>query len=140
MPEEARIYFQRNDTLLNISNNQYQLRPETAESICFMHKFTGLPKYREMAWNLFLGINSSTRAKFGISWVRNLNGTQPHPPQRRRKLFFAETLKYLYLTFSVSDLLHPTESVFNTEAHPLKIISESEAKKWVEYFLKSTSG
>lgn len=33
----------------------------------------------------------------------------------------AETLKYLYLTFSPSDTISLDDYVFNTEAHPLRI-------------------
>ena len=36
--------------------------------------------------------------------------------------FVAETLKYSYLLFSSSDLVPLDEYVFNTEAHPLKIM------------------
>lgn len=33
----------------------------------------------------------------------------------------AETLKYLYLIFSPSDLISLDDFVFNTEAHPMRI-------------------
>jgi mannosyl-oligosaccharide alpha-1,2-mannosidase len=46
--------------------------------------------------------------------------------------FLAETLKYLYLTFSGSDLLPTGSWVFNTEAHPLRIWSAEEAAKMVK--------
>lgn len=35
--------------------------------------------------------------------------------------YFAETLKYLYLTFSDTDLVVLDEFVFNTEGHPLRV-------------------
>ena len=37
-----------------------------------------------------------------------------------QSLFLAETLKYLYLLFSLD------EWVFNTEAHPLKIVARND--------------
>lgn len=34
------------------------------------------------------------------------------------RFFFAEVLKYLYLTFTDPKIIHLSEWVFNTEAHP----------------------
>lgn len=39
---------------------------------------------------------------------------------RKQSFWFAETLKYLYLTFSDPSLLDLDEFVLNTEAHPLR--------------------
>lgn len=40
-----------------------------------------------------------------------------------QSFFLAETLKYLYLLFSPPSVISLDEWVFNTEAHPLKIVS-----------------
>lgn len=40
-----------------------------------------------------------------------------------QSFFLAETLKYLYLLFSPPLVIPLDEWVFNTEAHPLKIVS-----------------
>jgi hypothetical protein len=37
-----------------------------------------------------------------------------------QSFFLAETLKYFYLIFCDSDVIHLDEWVFNTEAHPIK--------------------
>lgn len=37
--------------------------------------------------------------------------------------FLSETLKYLYLLFSPSSVISLDEWVFNTEAHPLRIVT-----------------
>jgi len=37
--------------------------------------------------------------------------------------FLSETLKYLYLLFSPSSVISLDEWVFNTEAHPLRIMT-----------------
>ena len=50
------------------------------------------------------------------------------PPLRRDKMetfFLGETLKYLFLLFSDTSVLPLTEFVFNTEAHPLPILSHT---------------
>lgn len=39
-----------------------------------------------------------------------------------QSFFLAETLKYLYLLFSPPSVISLDEWVFNTEAHPLKIV------------------
>jgi len=49
-------------------------------------------------------------------------------PRRRanddlqQSFFLAETLKYLYLIFSDDDVISLDEFVFNTEAHPMRIL------------------
>jgi len=40
-----------------------------------------------------------------------------------QSFFLAETLKYLYLLFSPSTVIPLDEWVFNTEAHPVRIVS-----------------
>lgn len=39
--------------------------------------------------------------------------------------FLAETFKYLYLLFSPPSIISLDEWVFNTEAHPLKIVTRN---------------
>lgn len=39
-----------------------------------------------------------------------------------QSFFLAETLKYLYLLFSSSSVIPLDEWVFNTEAHPIRIV------------------
>ena len=40
-----------------------------------------------------------------------------------QSFFLAETLKYLYLLFSPTSVISLDEWVFNTEAHPLRIVT-----------------
>lgn len=47
----------------------------------------------------------------------------PTHDDTQQSFFLAETLKYLYLLFSPADVLPLDEWVFNTEAHPLKILA-----------------
>lgn len=51
------------------------------------------------------------------------------PPQRNNKqesFWLAETLKYLYLLYSPLDVIPLDTWVFNTEAHPLKVMKPSQ--------------
>ena len=43
-----------------------------------------------------------------------------------QSFFLAETLKYLYLLFSPPSVIPLDEWVFNTEAHPLRIVTRNE--------------
>ena len=43
-----------------------------------------------------------------------------------QSFFLAETLKYLYLLFSPSSVISLDEWVFNTEAHPLRIVTRHD--------------
>lgn len=42
-----------------------------------------------------------------------------------QSFFLAETLKYLYLLFSPPSVIPLDEWVFNTEAHPLRIVTRN---------------
>lgn len=114
-----------------IENPVYMLRPESCESVYVMWKFTGLPKFRMYAWNMFSGINKYARKSKGFGHIRdvnNANDTRSYGNQE--SFFFAETLKYLYLTFADTSLISPAQWVFNTEGHPLRHFTEEEAQKW----------
>jgi mannosyl-oligosaccharide alpha-1,2-mannosidase len=93
-----------------------------------------------MAWDLFLGINQSTRSEFGFSHVRNVDSINPSKVNNQESFFIAETLKYLYLTFADSNVINPNECVFNPGAHPFKIIPKEVAKTWIKYLPKTTKG
>jgi len=43
-----------------------------------------------------------------------------------QSFFLAETLKYLYLLFSPTSVISLDEWVFNTEAHPLRIVTRGD--------------
>ena len=48
-------------------------------------------------------------------------------PFKKQSFFLAETLKYFYLIFCDSDVINLDEWVFNTEAHPLKVIKRASS-------------
>lgn len=49
-----------------------------------------------------------------------------------QSFFLAETLKYLYLLFSPPTVIPLDEWVFNTEAHPLKIVKRDGIAHFAE--------
>ncbi|KAJ2542550.1 hypothetical protein EV175_006046 [Coemansia sp. RSA 1933] len=107
------------------TNSQYILRPETLESLFILYRVTGDPKYQEWGWNIFLGIEEHTKVEGGgYAALRNVQASKLFRSleDSMESFFLAETLKYLYLLFSPTDLIALDEYVLNTEAHPLKII------------------
>jgi mannosyl-oligosaccharide alpha-1,2-mannosidase len=104
--------------------DEYLLRPEAVESIYVLWKFTGLQKYRDIAWNFFQGIQKACKVRHGYSSVSRVSRRKIKHTDLMESFFLAETLKYLYLTFSDSRFLSPTEWVFNTEDHPLRILTQ----------------
>ena len=117
------------DVKVLILKNEYNLRPETIESIYWMWKFTGDQKYRDMAWTIFLSINRTCRVKYGFTSLTNLEKKNPDYKDEMESFFLSETLKYLYLIFSDSSLISPVDWVFNTEAHPFRILQESTVRE-----------
>ncbi|XP_047624984.1 endoplasmic reticulum mannosyl-oligosaccharide 1,2-alpha-mannosidase isoform X1 [Phacochoerus africanus] len=100
------------------------LRPETVESLFYLHRFTGERKYQDWGWEILQSFNAYTRVPTGgYSSIGNVQDARnPQPRDKMESFFLGETLKYLYLLFSDDpDLLSLDAYVFNTEAHPLPI-------------------
>lgn len=103
--------------------NEFRLRPETVESVFYMWRITKEQEWRDAAWKLFQAMDTHCRVgDVGHANVADVN--RPSAKEDRMESFWlAETLKYLYLTFSDDSLLPLDRYVFNTEAHPLRILS-----------------
>jgi mannosyl-oligosaccharide alpha-1,2-mannosidase len=119
-------------------DDTYRLRPEAVESIYIIWKFTGLKKFRDDAWEMFVAINCSCRVEGGFGALRRSDQEDPIVLDVMGTFFLAETLKYLYLTFEDSRILSPGEWVFNTEGHPVRIWDPRTAKKFAR-LLRSKS-
>lgn len=65
------------------------------------------------------------RVETGFSGIRNVDQRQIVHDDVQQSFLFAETLKYLYLTFA-DDQLPLDKWVFNTEAHPFPIPEENQ--------------
>lgn len=102
-------------------------RPEAIEAIFYMFRKTGEPVYREWAWEMFESMVKHYKTPTG--WV-GLKDVRVNPPQRdntMQSFFLAETLKYFYLIFCDSDVINLDEWVFNTEAHPIKVVKRDSS-------------
>ncbi|KLJ10937.1 mannosyl-oligosaccharide alpha-1,2-mannosidase [Blastomyces silverae] len=94
-------------------------RPETIESLFMMWRVTKDPIYREWGWEIFEAFEKYTIPPHGEGYVSldDVNSIPPKVRDNMESFWLAETLKYLYLLFSPTDLLSLTDVVFNTEAH-----------------------
>jgi mannosyl-oligosaccharide alpha-1,2-mannosidase len=99
----------------------YLLRPETVESLFILYRVTGDEMYRDWGWKLFESMEAHCRVQFGYSGIRDVTAVPVIHDDFQQSFFLAETLKYLYLLFSPTNVIPLNEFVFNTEAHPFKI-------------------
>jgi mannosyl-oligosaccharide alpha-1,2-mannosidase len=110
---------------------EYILRPER---VFYAWRFTGLPYYRDAAWQMFQGIVKSCKTEHVFASITGVGSGQIRHRDEMESFFLAETLKYLYLTFVGSDALDMDEWVFNTEAHPVKVWDAATVKKFSHIF------
>ena len=94
--------------------------PELIESAYYLYHETKDERYREMGRIIF---NDMVRySKKGVGYVDVMNVETLETSDRMETYFLAETLKYLYLLFLDEDPIDHQKFVFNTEAHPLKVV------------------
>ena len=102
------------------------LRPETAETFYILYKLTGDPTYREWGHEMFLALNEHLKTDLAFGSMEDVENPELEISDKMESFFVAETLKYLYLLQdpnSEIDILR--KHVFNTEAHPLRILDET---------------
>ncbi|KAH9833334.1 glycoside hydrolase [Rhodofomes roseus] len=101
-------------------DSDYYLRPEVLESNFYAWRITGNWKYVQRAADAvdsFLKYLPTTVAYAGID---DVDATDSAFIDDMQSFWYAEVLKYLYLTFSDPSLISLDEYVFNTEGHPFK--------------------
>lgn len=122
---ETVVFNQHSDFTTGAPN--YLLRPETVESIFYLYRITKDNKYREWGWKIFQAIERYCKVEGGYSGLYNVQNTGPGNHDNLQQSFFlAETLKYLYLLFSPSNVVALDRWVFNTEAHPVTITTPKQ--------------
>lgn len=95
------------------------LRPETAESLYYLHRLTGEERYREMGRSLFRAIEAHAKVERGYATVKDVYKVPVEHVDEMHTFVLAETFKYLFLLFSPADALDLGRFVLNTEGHPL---------------------
>ncbi len=98
----------------------YPLRPENIESCFYLYRSTKDPQYQRMGQRMINDIISKCRTHAGFAALKNVVTLEKEDSME--SFFFAETLKYAYLLFAPDSTLDLKKWVFNTEAHPMKIV------------------
>lgn len=98
----------------------YIHRPEVLESNFHAWRVTGDKKYLDRAASAVASFNKYLRLSTGFPGLHDVNQPQGGLIDDTESFWFAETLKYLYLTFDDPNHISLDEWVFTTEAQPLK--------------------
>jgi len=97
----------------------YDLNPEIMESAYYLSRLTGNTEFVEMNKGFWEDLKTHCRTEIAFASVENVETMEPR--DYMPTFFFAETLKYLFLTFSPHlEGVHLEDCVFTTEAHPFK--------------------
>lgn len=96
----------------------YVLRPENIESATYLYHHTGEERYLEMGKTMFESIKKYCRLEEGYSALSDITTMERRDDME--SFFFAETLKYAYLLFDESKKLDFVNTIFTTEAHPIR--------------------
>mmetsp|Transcript_34524 Transcript_34524/g.77415 ORF Transcript_34524/g.77415 Transcript_34524/m.77415 type:complete len:262 (+) Transcript_34524:3-788(+) len=96
------------------------LRPETAESLFYLHRLTGDEKYRKWGEKIFQAILDNAKVPNGFASVRDVKAIPTSKMDEMQTFLMAETFKYLFLLFSPAAAFDMNKYFFNTEGHPLK--------------------
>lgn len=113
-----------------LGDKYYILRPEILETYFYMWRYTHEQKYRDWAWDIVEALEKYCKSEAGYSGLRNVY-IPAIKDNVQQSFFLAETLKYLYLTFSDDNLISLNDWVFNTEAHPLPILKKNETRSFM---------
>ncbi|KAF2215854.1 glycoside hydrolase family 47 protein [Cercospora zeae-maydis SCOH1-5] len=96
-------------------------RPESLESVFYAYRITGDQKWADANWQILQAINTTarTRSKPSLHVVHNVDMPSGGSTSNNLgRFFFAEVLKYLYLTFVDASVVDLSAWAFHTEARP----------------------
>lgn len=100
----------------------YILRPENIESCFYLYKLTQHLEYLWMGKVMLDDILKYCKTEEAFASIKNVETKEQS--NSMQSFFFAETLKYAYLLFAPEDAFDLNNAVFNTEAHPFKILKK----------------
>ncbi|KAL0959971.1 hypothetical protein HGRIS_011633 [Hohenbuehelia grisea] len=101
-----------------ITAADYILRPEVLESNFYAWRATGDTKYLDRAAAAVDSFNQFLPATVGFGGIDDVNNKNSTKIDDTESFWFAEVLKYLYLTFDDPQHISLDDFVFNTEAQP----------------------
>ena len=103
---------------LRVTNPAYPLRPEAIESAWYLYRTTRNPIYRDMGLAMFDALVRAARTPTGFASLANV--TTGEQKDEMPSFLLAETFKYAWLLATDRDPIDLENTVFNTEAHPLR--------------------
>jgi ER degradation enhancer, mannosidase alpha-like 2 len=98
----------------------YVLRPENLESCFYLYRKTGKKQYLQMGQAMVNSLLKHCKTEAGFAQIKDVRTMVQEDSME--SFFFAETLKYAYLLFAPAEKFDLSKWVFNTEAHPFKIL------------------
>ena len=97
----------------------YDLNPEIIESAYYLYHYTGKEKYKQMVEQYWSDIKQYCRTDVAFASIKDVQSMEKK--DYMPTFFFAETLKYFYLTFTLEEgVFNLNDYIFTTEAHPFK--------------------
>ncbi|KIK90609.1 glycoside hydrolase family 47 protein [Paxillus rubicundulus Ve08.2h10] len=118
-PDEEQLQFY-NKHGFYITTPYYILRPEVLESNFYAWRVTGDTKYLDNAASAIKSFQQYLSTTVAYTGIDDVDNTQSGKIDDMESFWFAEVLKYLYLTFDDPGNISLDDYVFNTEAHPFK--------------------
>ncbi|PCH35277.1 glycoside hydrolase family 47 protein [Wolfiporia cocos MD-104 SS10] len=113
-------FYEKHGFFVYPGESDYYLRPEVLESNFYAWRVTGDPKYVERAGDALASFMYYLQAPSAYAGINDVDATDSTFIDDMQSFWFAEVLKYLYLTFDDPENISLDEYVFNTEAHPFK--------------------
>jgi mannosyl-oligosaccharide alpha-1,2-mannosidase len=102
---------------------EYKGRPEYVESLFYAWRITGEQRYRDWAWEAFAAMEEHCKAPFGYAQLADVWAQgEDNWVDMQESFWAAETLKYLWLTFTDVETASLDTWVFSTEGHPFRMI------------------
>ncbi|KAJ7078557.1 glycoside hydrolase family 47 protein [Mycena belliarum] len=103
-----------------ITSSDYIQRPEVLESNFHAWRITGDTKYLDRAAAAIKSFNTFLRVNNAYASLNDVDNTGAGRIDITESFWFAEVLKYLYLTFDDPSHISLDDYVLNTECHPLR--------------------
>ncbi|EJC99387.1 seven-hairpin glycosidase [Fomitiporia mediterranea MF3/22] len=119
---DLKFYDEHGFYVLN-GGSDYILRPEVLESNFYAWRVTGDVKYFERARAAADSMNKFLKVNNAFAGIEDVTVTNSAFIDDTESFFFAEVMKYLFLTFDDPEHISLDNFVFNTEAQPFKIDS-----------------
>jgi mannosyl-oligosaccharide alpha-1,2-mannosidase len=117
LPDAEQLAFY-NEHGYYITGSDYIQRPEVLESNFYAYRVTGDSKYLDRAASAIASFNTFLKTSTGFAGINDVNNVDTTKIDDQESFWFAEVLKYLYLTFDDPTRITLDQWVFNTECHP----------------------